>query len=119
MAAVNPMNVYVLVVTMILTAIGANILLKLGAIASEPLGLAGLLNWYVLVGLAMFGLAALLYLIVLRRLPLNVTQAFIATQFVGVLLASHFILGEAIPPLRIAGCALIVSGVVLIGFSQT
>jgi len=57
----------------------------------------------------------LLYVILLRHLELSVLQPLFALVFAVVPLAAMFILGEQLPPLRIAGLVLIVLGVVLVG----
>jgi drug/metabolite transporter (DMT)-like permease len=56
----------------------------------------------------------LLYLIALRQLELGVAQPLFALVFVLVPLAATFILGEHLPPLRIAGLVLIFVGVILV-----
>jgi drug/metabolite transporter (DMT)-like permease len=56
----------------------------------------------------------LLYLIALRELELGIAQPLFALVFVLVPLAATFILGEHLPPLRIAGLVLIFVGVMLV-----
>ena len=56
----------------------------------------------------------LLYVIALRQLELGVAQPLFALVFVLVPLAAAFLLGEQLPPLRIAGLLLIFLGVVLV-----
>jgi drug/metabolite transporter (DMT)-like permease len=59
--------------------------------------------------------AGLLYVISLRQLELSVVEPLFALVFVLVPLAAVFILGEHLPPLRIAGLVLIFVGVILVG----
>jgi len=57
----------------------------------------------------------LLYIIALRQFELSVAEPLFALVFVLVPLAAVLILGEHLPPLRIAGLILIFVGVVLVG----
>ena len=59
----------------------------------------------------------LLYVVLLRTLDLSVVEPLFALVFVVVPLAAMFILGEHLPPLRIAGLVLIFVGVVLVGYT--
>ncbi len=104
----------------ILSTVAANLLLKAG-VAADPTGgfITKLLQPHVLLGLALFGAGAMLYLLVLARLPLNVAQSALALQYVGVMLGSVVVLGEPMPPARLLGAALITSGVILVGLSAT
>jgi drug/metabolite transporter (DMT)-like permease len=100
-----------------LTAIG-NILMKLGA--SVPLSerpILGLIAWQSCAGIAIFAAAVVVYAILLQWLPLSVAQSFAALQFVAVILASSWILGEPISLPRWIGIALIAIGIVTVGIS--
>ena len=71
-------------------------------------------TWSALIAAAATGL---LYVIVLRQLELSMVQPLFSLVFVVVPLAAVFILGEHLPPLRIAGLVLIFVGVILVGQS--
>ncbi|MGH7070403.1 MAG: hypothetical protein ACREFO_10355 [Acetobacteraceae bacterium] len=105
-------------VAVVLSTVTANLLLKVG-VTADPTGgfIAKLLHPNVLLGLALFGAGAILYLLVLARLPLNVAQSVLALQYVGVMLGSVLVLGEPMPPARVLGAALITGGVILVGLS--
>src|ERR1041384_4177464 len=101
----------------------ANIVLKLRILALGesssvswlPYLLSMLLDpwtWSALIAAMATGL---LYVILLRHLELSVLQPLFALVFAVVPLAAMFILGEQLPPLRIAGLVLIFLGVVLVG----
>lgn len=102
----------------VLCTIAANILLKIGAMqpAAERF-VFGIVGWHGLAGFTFWGVAALLYAWVLQSLPLNVAQSLLAAQFIGVILASAFILAEPINAMRWMGMALIASGIVVVGLS--
>ena len=72
-------------------------------------------TWSALIAAAATGL---LYVIVLRQLELSMVQPLFSLVFVVVPLAAVFILGEHLPPLRIAGLVLIFVGVILVGQSS-
>jgi drug/metabolite transporter (DMT)-like permease len=100
----------------------ANVAAKLRAAA---VGGSGSVSWlsYILsmlrdpwswsVGIAAL-VAGLLYIIALRELQLGVAQPLFALVFVVVPLAAALVLGEPLPPLRIAGLVLIFAGVILV-----
>jgi drug/metabolite transporter (DMT)-like permease len=69
--------------------------------------------WSWSVGIAAL-VAGLLYIIALRELQLGVAQPLFALVFVVVPLAAALVLGEPLPPLRIAGLVLIFAGVILV-----
>ncbi|MGH7102954.1 MAG: EamA family transporter [Acetobacteraceae bacterium] len=108
-----------LVGAVIVSVVAGNLLLKSG-VAADPTGglVTKLLQPYVLLGLALFGTGAMLYLLVLERLPLNVAQSVLALQYVGVMLGSVVVLGEPMPPARVIGAILIAAGVLVVGLSS-
>jgi drug/metabolite transporter (DMT)-like permease len=108
-----------LIAAMILCTVAANLLLKTGAVAN-PIGgfVAKLLRPCVMLGLTLFGVGAVLYILVLSRLALNVTQTMLALQYVGVMLGSVWVLGEPMPPLRLLGAVMITVGVAIVAWSN-
>lgn len=78
---------------------------SLKAVALQP---------WVYAGLALFGLSAVLWLVVLSRATLSFAYPFAAFTYVLILLFDRFALHQDLPPLRIAGVFLIVTGIVLV-----
>jgi drug/metabolite transporter (DMT)-like permease len=72
---------------------------------------------YVWSGLFLFGLSALVWLMVLSRASLSFAYPFAALTYVLILLFDQFMLDETVPPLRWAGVAFIGIGIILV--SQT
>jgi drug/metabolite transporter (DMT)-like permease len=72
---------------------------------------------YVWSGLFLFGLSALVWLLVLSRASLSFAYPFAALTYVLILLFDQFVLDETVPPLRWAGVAFIGVGIILV--SQT
>lgn len=114
------MKIFSLFVLMISCTVGANLLLKLGATASDTatLGIvARLFSWRVLGALALLACAAVFYLIILGRLPLNVAQSFAAAQFIAVILAARVVLAEPISSSQWMGISLIALGIAFVGWT--
>jgi drug/metabolite transporter (DMT)-like permease len=69
---------------------------------------------FVWVGLALFGVSALVWLVVLSRASLSFAYPFAALTYVMILLFDHFALDEQVPPLRWIGVGCIGIGIFLI-----
>jgi drug/metabolite transporter (DMT)-like permease len=111
------MNVVLGLTAMIAFTVVANLLMKVGAERTASPVLLGVFSWTTLAGLAAFGIAGLLYAWLLKSLPLNVAQSFMAAQFIAVILASWVVLSEAIPGARWLGIALIALGIVVVALA--
>ena len=106
-------------VAMVGLTIAANVLVKMGAAKTAAAGpMATLTAPEILLGLGCFGLAFVLYALVLRALPLNVAQSFMSVQFVGVVLAAATVLAEPIGPARWFGIALIAVGILIVAWGE-
>jgi multidrug transporter EmrE-like cation transporter len=79
---------------------------SLRALAGSPI---------VWLGLVLFGLSAIVWLVVLSRASLSFAYPFASLSYVLILVMGRFVLDERITSLRLAGVALIVAGVVLVG----
>lgn len=65
-------------------------------------------------GLFLFGVSALVWLVVLSRASLSFAYPFAALTYVSILLFDHYVLNEQVPALRWAGVACIALGIFLI-----
>jgi drug/metabolite transporter (DMT)-like permease len=65
-------------------------------------------------GLMLFGLSAFVWLAVLSRTSLSFAYPFASITYVLILLADRLLFHEAVPPLRWAGVAFIMVGIVLV-----
>jgi multidrug transporter EmrE-like cation transporter len=101
----------------IVTSMVGQALLKAGA------GAVGLveqvLDLRTLVGLFLYGGAALLYIIALRRIPMSVALPCTAVSYVVAAVVGYYAFGEALNPLRIGGLAVISLGVLMLAASAT
>jgi multidrug transporter EmrE-like cation transporter len=69
------------------------------------------------VGLGLFGISALFWLVVLSRTPLSVAYPFVGISYILVVLVSRVFLEENVPLLRWAGVVFVALGIALIGLS--
>jgi glycosyltransferase involved in cell wall biosynthesis/multidrug transporter EmrE-like cation transporter len=65
-------------------------------------------------GLAIFVLSAVFWLVVLSRVSLSFAYPFVSLTYVLILVFDRFVLDQPVSPLRYAGVALILAGLVLI-----
>jgi len=115
---------------LILASVGlgavAQVLMKLGMTAAAmrealatgaatPVVLAVLTSPGVMGGLALYGIATVLWLGVLSRVDLSQAFPFVGLSFVLAAVLGYFVFAEAVSAMRVAGIALIVAGVVLVG----
>lgn len=75
------------------------------AIASAP---------SVVAGLALYGLGAMVWLLVLARIPVSVAYAFVALGFLLTMALGCLLLGEALTLRKLMGTALVAAGVWLV-----
>ena len=68
-------------------------------------------------GMFLFGVSGMFWLVVLSRVPLSLAYPFVGLSYVAVVLLSRFILGEQVPALRWIGVLVVAAGLVIIGLS--
>lgn len=71
-------------------------------------------NGFVWLGLAAFGVSAVLWLAVLSRASLSFAYPFAALTYALILMFDRFVLDQNVPGLRWAGVAFIMAGIVLV-----
>jgi len=114
------MKILLAFLAMISCTVAANLLMKTGASAQGAAAdfLSKATSWPVLLGVACFAAAAVLYVFILSWLPLNVAQSFAAAQFIAVIVAARIFLAEPIGELQWLGIALISLGIGIVGWSR-
>lgn len=70
------------------------------------------------IGLILFGVSALFWLVVLSRVPLSLAYPFVGISYVVVVALARFFFNEHVPPLRWIGVSVIAVGIALIGVSS-
>lgn len=117
-------SILLIIVAMLLGAAG-QILLKMGM---NLVGSLDAVNWarpldffvpvfsqpLVWLGLALYGLSSLLWLVVLSRFDLSYAYPMLASMYIVLPVLSRFLLNESIPPLRWLGMVIVLVGVVLV-----
>jgi multidrug transporter EmrE-like cation transporter len=115
-------NTFILLLGAILCSVVGQVLLKAGANALGAVDFANLgqkliemttqpLLW---AGLSIYGLSALIYIIVLSRAKLSAAAPLVAITYIFTVVAGMLFFGEAVPLLRWAGISCIMAGVVLV-----
>ena len=69
------------------------------------------------IGLALFGISAAFWLVVLSRVPLSVAYPLVGLSYVLVVLLSRLLFHEQVPAMRWAGVVVIALGIALVGMS--
>jgi len=87
---------------------------KLGSASVSANISSWLANWKVLLGMALYGISAVLFIVALKHGNLSVLYPLIATSYIWVALIATKFLGEPSSPLKWLGIALIIGGVSLI-----
>jgi small multidrug resistance pump len=96
-------------------AVGAQMLLKLGA-AAHSIG-DQLVNINTIFGLVLYGFAAMAYIIALRSLPLSIALPCTAISYVGVAFVGYYYFGDALTFLHIIGISVICFGVLILALA--
>jgi small multidrug resistance pump len=99
----------------IATSMAGQTMLKAGAGTVDFT--AQLLDWRTLFGLFLYGGAAVLYIVALRRIPMSRALPCTAVSYVAAALIGHYAFGETLGTSHMAAIALICGGVVLLAFS--
>jgi multidrug transporter EmrE-like cation transporter len=68
-------------------------------------------------GLALFGISAMFWLVVLSRVNLSVAYPLVGVSYILVVAIGRFVLDEYVPPLRWVGVSIIAIGIAMIGIS--
>jgi drug/metabolite transporter (DMT)-like permease len=87
-----------------------------GVVLSEPVAsvIRVAKEPYIWLGLALFGISAAVWIVVLSRVSLSFAYPFAALTYVIILLFDRLVLHEPVPSLRWVGVLLIMGGIVLV-----
>lgn len=116
------MSPYILLGINIILGVAGQFLIKFGVNkvgGLEELGLVGFLTQaflspFVFFGLGLYGISAVLWVILLSKLDLSIAYPALSIGYVLVLLISVLFLGEQVSPIRFASTLLIMAGVVFL-----
>ncbi len=99
----------------IATSMAGQTLLKAGAGATQFL--AQLLDWRTLLGFVLYGGAAILYIVALRRIPMSRALPCTAISYAAAALIGHYGFGEPLGVAHISAIALICGGVLILALA--
>jgi len=99
----------------IATSMAGQTLLKTAA--GAPDFISQLFDPRTMAGLCLYGGAALLYIIALRRIPMSVALPCTAVSYVAAALIGHFQFAEPLGAMQLGALALICAGVVMLALA--
>ncbi|HEX2646664.1 MAG TPA: EamA family transporter [Candidatus Dormibacteraeota bacterium] len=104
---------YLGLVGAILFGIAGQIVLKSGALASPTLA-AQFVNPLTLGGVAIYGCAAVCYIVALQRIPVSLAFPSVAASYAVVAIIAHLLWNEPLGWPQVAGLLLILAGILLL-----
>ena len=104
---------YLGLVAAILLGIAGQIALKSAAVGASSFG-AQLFNPLTLLGLVIYGLASIAYIVALNRIPVSIAFPSVAASYAIVAVLAHVLWNEPLGWAQLGGIALIGSGILLI-----
>jgi small multidrug resistance pump len=104
---------YVSLIGAILFGIAGQIALKSGALGSPSLA-AQFVNPLTILGLGVYALAAICYVVALKKIPVSVAFPSVAASYAVVAIIAHLLWNEPFGWAQIGGLVLIGGGIVLI-----
>jgi multidrug transporter EmrE-like cation transporter len=113
-------NIILLIITIFFTSLG-QVLIKYGTLDSpnmiETLGdklIYYFTNVYILFGLFVYIISAVLWIFVLSKLPLSIAYPMVSLGYVVVFIFSIFLFNEAINIYKVMGLLFIIMGVIIL-----
>jgi multidrug transporter EmrE-like cation transporter len=116
------MQTYIILAVAIITAVMSQLLFKKGVTNLGEIGISAknifdliisiFSNSYIFVGLVLYGISFIVWLIVLSRMKLSVVYPVTSMNFVLVIFASHYLFGEKLSFTQMMGVSLIIIGVI-------
>jgi small multidrug resistance pump len=97
----------------IVLGVAGQIALRSGAVAAATLT-AQFLHPYTIIGFAIYVLAALFYIVAIKRIPVSLAYPSVAISYVVVGVAAHFLWNEPFGLPQIGGIVLIAGGILLL-----
>ena len=113
----KPWAMLLILATTLLTS-SAQILYKLGIPALKFDVISILTNYYLIGGLVLYGIGAILMIISFRGGEVSVLYPIIATSYIWVSILSIYFLGEKMNAFRWIGVFIIIAGIVSIGYGS-
>ena len=106
---------WVVLAAAITISMAGQTLLKAGAGRADFV--AQLFDPRTMIGLCLYGGAAILYIVALRRIPMSVALPCTAFSYVAAAMIGHFAFAEPLGPMHLGALALICTGVVMLALA--
>ena len=110
----NSLPYYGSLAASILLGVCAQLTLKTGAERSGESLLSQFMSPFTVGGLGIYAAAFVFYIIAIRRIPLSLAFPMVATSYVVVAIAAHYLWGENFGWYQFAGLVFIAGGIVLL-----
>jgi small multidrug resistance pump len=104
---------YAALAAAILCGVLGQVLLKTGSLRDSDV-VRQFLDPFTLTGLVAYGLAAVLYILAIRRIPLTLAFPTVSLSYIAVAVIAHYAWGEPLGLVQIAGILFIAVGVILL-----
>lgn len=115
------MTYVILLINIVLLVAGQTVwkigLTKLGGLHAGNL-LSVLLSPYIIAGIAMYGVATVLWLAVLSRLPLSIAYPLQSVAYALGIVIAAFVFREVVPLHRWIGVAVVLAGIAMISWKS-
>lgn len=95
-------------------SLAGQVLLKAGTGDGTGSFFAQLFRWQTMVGLSVYGGAALLYIVALRKIPMSVALPCTAASYIVIAVLGWWFFGEGLGPQKLVAIGLIGVGVVVL-----
>jgi multidrug transporter EmrE-like cation transporter len=110
-----------ILVSVLISTLG-QIFLKLGAnnpksLFPTDIAFLKMFNLTSIFGLFLYGISALLWMIVLKKVDLSYAYPMVSLGYVLIFIASYYLFGEAINLTRVMGLVVIVIGIIILSRS--
>lgn len=105
---------YAALAAAILIGVVGQLLLKTGVTRAADGLLTQFLSPYIVGGLAAYGLAAICYIVAIKRIPVSIAFPSVALSYVLVAIAAHLLWNEALGWQQFAGIGLIAAGILVL-----
>jgi small multidrug resistance pump len=108
-----PFPYYAALFAGILLGVLGQFALKAGAERSSGM-IAQFIDPFTIAGFVVYALAAILYIIAIKRIPLSLAFPSVSLSYAAVAIVAHLVWGEPLGLPQLAGIALITGGIVLL-----
>lgn len=112
----NRAKVFLLTLFCALLASLGQTFFKIGSKTVNANLISWITNWRIILGMCLYGLSAILFIVALKHGKLSILYPIIASSYIWVMVISHFILKEQINYFNWIGVFLIICGVFMIAF---